>query len=184
MILRFIIEPAALREVVDKGEWPTFLQYLDRFWPSHGLLVMPPDFDSSLKESGLDATSLGEWQTFVLRESHRKSMDKQILSEFEWVNVQSWDSLSDFKDALDLALLQETRAACFNLLNGDEFCKHDPLGKIPIELARCNHILLTCRIKELEGLAKNAVPKEETPDEVWEEAISSIRHALFVRGDH
>ena len=167
MILRFLIEPESLKEVVDKGEWPTFLQYLAHFWPSHGLLVMPPDFASNLKESGLDATSLGEWQTFIMRDSYRKSTDKEILSGFEWVNVQSWESLSGYKATFDLALLQETRAACFNLLNGDEFCKHDPLGQIPIELARCNHILLTCRVKELERLAESAIPREETPDEIW-----------------
>ena len=167
MILRFTIEPEALREVVEKGGWPTFLQYLNRFWLTHGLLVMPPDFDSNLRESGLDATSLGEWQTFLLRESYRKTMEKQILSGLEWVNVLSWESLSDFKDTFDLALVQETRAACFNLLDGDEFCKHDPLGEIPIELTRCNHVLLTCRFKELEDLSMGAVPKEEIPDDVW-----------------
>ena len=111
-----------------------------------------------------------------MRDTYRKSLLTKNFTGVDWAKVLTWDSLEEYKWQFDLALLQETRAACFNLLDEDDHCKHDPQDKIPIEIARGHHILFTCKVMEIEDLAKKSVPKEEQPEQVWEKRLR--KHAM------
>ena len=143
-----------------------FFRDLERFWPSHGLLVIPSNFDDNLETAGLDGDRIGQLRTFLMREGHRKIALNDV-AEFDWTNILSWATLQEYSSQFDLALLQETRAAYFDLVSDDQFCIHDPQNIVPIEVTRGYHGLYTCCVKEIEDLEKRSIPKEEPPDQVW-----------------
>ena len=168
MIMRFVVEPEALKEIVDSGQWAVFLGNLEQFWPSHGVLILPSDADRIWRESGLDANRLAEWRKFILRDMYRKTLLGRNSAGIEWNRVESWKSLEDYNGQFDLALLQETRAAYFDLYGDDRFCAHDPQGETPVEITRGYHILYSCGFKAVQDLANKSVPRHESPDQVWE----------------
>ena len=168
MILRFVIEPEMFKDLENRGDWPVFLQALDRFWRPHGVWIIPNNFDQELAASGLAGGRISEWKRFVTHEGFRKQPFRNKPGDFNWASVQAWADLSVHTTAFDLALLQEARAAVLDLVDDSEFCKHDPAGHVPIEIARGRHVLFTCKVEEINDLAKNAVPLTDTPDQIWE----------------
>ena len=176
MILQFIIEPESLKDVSDRGDWRMFIDSLERLWPSHGVLIMTPDFDESLKQSGLEDHRVSEWKLFIMREAHRKRFVTRGFDGVNWNTLQTWDDLKAYNGHFDLALFQEVRAALFGLLDDDVPCLHDPRSEAQIEIARARHVLFTCQVKEAESMAKRSVTPTQTPDEVWEQRFR--KHAI------
>ena len=176
MLLQFIIEPAAFGELVHRGNWGTFLASLESFWLPHGVLVMPDDFDEDLDKSGLDSYRISQWRTFI-KDGYKRILPKNQHG-VDWVNALSWDDLKEHGGEFELALLQQTHAARFGLLNENEHCTHDPLGHIPIEITRGEHVLFTCQSQIMQNLGRNAVTPEETPQQVWTERLGNhVRHS-------
>lgn len=179
MLLQFVIEPAALGELVHRGNWGTFLASLESFWHSHGVLVMPDDFDEHLDRSGLDRYRISQWRTFI------KDGPKRVLPKndhgVDWVEAVSWDDLKEHIGEFELALLQQTHAGRFGLVDENEHCTHDPSGHVPIEITRGEHILFTCQSKKMQNLGRSAVAPEETPQQVWAERLRShVKHSTSV----
>ena len=175
MILQFIVEPELLKDVADRGNWTTFVDSLERFWPSHGVLIMPPDFENTFNQSGLDSHRLSEWKKFVTHDAHRKSHLTTEFAGFTWARLESWDDLDRYDSHIDLALLQDVRAALFGLVEDDIPCVHDPRQKVPIDIARGHHVLSACKVREVEDRAMKAVTPFESPEQVWQERFR--RHA-------
>ena len=176
MILQFAIEPEVLKDVADRGTWASFVDGLEQFWPSHGVLVMPSDFDKTFNQSGLDSHRLSEWKKLVTHEAHRKSYSPKEFVGFDWATVESWKDLKPCDNKIDLALLQDVRAAVFGLIEDDVPCLHDPRQEVLVEIARGHHLSSTCRVQDLRELATKVVGPIGNPDQIWEQRLR--KHAM------
>ena len=179
MLLRFVIEPSTLEDLVLTGGWDTFLGSLQWFWPTHGVLVMPEDFDDVLDRSGLDSHSISQWRTFCMGGAKRTLV--QNNSGIDWSEIASWHDLEVVNGQFEMALLRQANVARFRSPSDSEYCAHDPGGQVDIEITRGDHVLFTCQARKVQDLGSKAVTHEETPSQVWEERLRNhVRHSTNI----
>ena len=183
MLLQFSIEPEAFKDFVDRetAEWRVAISDFMKFWRSHGIFVLPSDFDPAV--SGLSGQRLSDFKALFLNDSPQKYRRRKISTQEspDWGNVQSWADLRQYIGQIDLALLERTRAECLDL-DDQSVCAHykgDPA--IPIEVGRWHLVNDTCEVRSLADLATASVGPNETPQEVWEKRFRKYaRHSKTV----
>ncbi len=179
MLLRFVVEPEALKDLAHSGNWDSFLGGLELFWPAHGIFIMPEDFDGILDQSGLDSHRISQWRQFML--AGQKRTFPHNTRGIDWAEKQSWHDLEEVNGQFDLALLQQTTVARFRSSNDTEYCAHDPKNQVLIEITRGDHILYTCRSRRVQDLGSKSVTPEEPPRQVWEERLRDhAKHSTSV----
>ena len=105
MLLRFVIDPSTFEDLALRGDWGTFLGSLEAFWPTHGVFVMPEDFDDVLDRSGLDRHSISQWRTFLSAGEKRTLLQEN--SGIDWSAMQSWYDLEGVNGQFEMALLRQ-----------------------------------------------------------------------------
>ena len=180
MLLQFSIEPEAFKDFVDRetAEWRVSISNFMKFWRSHGVFVLPVDFDPAA--SGLSGQRLNDFRALVLNDSPRQYRRRKIGNHEspDWANVQSWADLKQHIGQFDLALLERTRAACLDL-DADSVCAHYKGNPpIPIEVGRWNLVNDTCEVKSMSDLAKAPVPSRRDPRTDMAGTVPKIRDAL------
>ena len=171
MLLQFSIEPEAFKDFVDRetAEWRVSISNFMKFWRSHGVFVLPVDFDPAA--SGLSGQRLNDFRSLVLNDSPQQYRRRKIGKHEspDWANVQSWADLRQYIGQFDLAFLERTRAACLDL-DEESVCAHYKSNPpIPIEVGRWNLANDTCEVKSISDLAKAPVRPDETPEQIWGE---------------
>ena len=171
MLLQFIIEPEAFHGFTSRenAEWRASLLDFMSFWRSHGVLVLPSDFDP--EKTGLQGQRLNDFKSLIINESflqyRRRKLSKNESPN--WASVQSWNDIKQYVGRFDLALLERVRAACLDL-DDDSMCAHskdDP--PVPIEIGRWNLVNHACEVRKLTDRAQAPVRQTEPPTQIWAE---------------
>ena len=171
MLLEFVVEPEAFGAGSDREtvEWRELLNRFLSFWNTHGVLLMPHNFDP--ETSGLNGQRLNDFKSLILQGSTKKFRRRTITSDQfpDWNKVQSWDDLKQYEDKFELAFLEQVRAFYLGLDDNLPCVHEDMQSPQPIEIGRWNLIDPICGVKRLINFGKMPVLPKDSPAQIWNE---------------
>ena len=166
MPVKFAIEPDALC-----GDVGFFFDNLLHYWVSNGILVDPHGIHSV--RSGNHNVRVEIGSLYLQYESEGWPLWLLTNVDFGWYRMNSPSDLTQYRNEIDVAILEDTRAMVFQVPEGLGSTRRYSKDIGGVEATRLSHISLSSRFKDSVHLAQSNVSNIGRRD-LWEERFRKI----------